>query len=379
MVSTEEGCEGAGLAVREGAAPAVREGKGRAGDMSLWDEPAPAMEEGLMSYEDESDPVEESGAADAKGTGEGEGGGNEVKQNALSCDPKNPLVPQNEDASRASAGGLVVVAFAGFGAIVSALVFSRMMTSIGESEFTGVLPRSIQDKALLPASMLLFVLAVVCVFGLGKSSHAMPVFNDLVFERMRSSWLGVVSLTGLYLYLLFFVSGLAAPVKLGSGSLCRETFFAEPDIQAVGQQGAAITFRSSSPTLMTMLLLLFFARFIFVSVCNSAWHGWQRFTKIMYVLALLTCGLSAYRLFDDLKYCTLASSMPPQCAVIVDSQSFAWYQLADAGQTTICPAVNTADSTSPGNAMDARERREQAAVQSKLLSVLPGAGQTVSG
>eukprot|EP01043_Picozoa_sp_COSAG02_P078839 COSAG02_NODE_17949_length_969_cov_1.362069_1_plen_298_part_01 len=294
-----------------------------------------------------------------------------MKQNVLSCDPKNPLLPRNEGASRASAGGLVLVAFAGFGAIVSALVFSRMVTSIGQNEFAGILPRAIQDKALLAASTLLFVLAVLCVFGLGKSGHAMPVFNDLVFERMRSSWLGVVSLTALYLYLLFFVSGLAAPVKLGSGSLCRETFFAEPDMQAVGEQGAAITFRSSSPTLMTMLLLLFFARFIFVSVCNSAWHGWQRFTKIMYALALLTCGLSAYRLFDDLKYCTLASTMPPQCAVIVDSQSFVWYQLADAGETTVCPATG---DLSGGNAIDARERKEQAALQSKLLGVLPGAG-----
>ena len=104
----------------------------------------------------------------------------------------------------------MLVVFAGFGAIVSSLVFSRMVTLIDQNKFVGVLPRSVQDKALLAASTLLFILAVLCVFGLGKSDHAMPVLNDLVFERMRSGSLGAVSLTALYLYLLFFVSGLAA-------------------------------------------------------------------------------------------------------------------------------------------------------------------------
>ena len=336
----------------------------------MWDEPAPDMEEGLLQH-DEEESAEDPAPEEVETADEGEGKPKDVAQNSLSCDPKNPLLPMNEQ-EQGKGRFALLVAFAGFGAIVTALVFSRMVTSIGQNEFAGVLPRSIQDKALLAASALLFVLAVLCVFGLGKSDHAMPVLNDLVFERMRSSWLGVVSLSALYLFLLFFVSGLAAPIKLGSGSLCRETFFAEPDVQAIGEEGASITFRSSSPTLMTMLLLLFFTRFILVSVCNSAWHGWQRFTKIMYVLALLTCGLTAYRLFDDLKYCTLASTMPPTCAVIVDSQSFAWYQLADAGETTICPATSDGARI---NSIEARERKEQAALQTKLLSVLPGAGK----
>ena len=143
-----------------------------------------------------------------------------------------------------------------------ALVFSRMVSAAGEIAAASLSPRAILDRWLiLPLSIGLFAIACLCMFGMGKSQHAMPVLNDLVFERMRSSWLGVVSTVGFYLFVLFFVSGLV-PLKLGSGSLCRETFFAEPDMQTAGNIGncptgdcqASVTFRSSAPTLMTMLL-----------------------------------------------------------------------------------------------------------------------------
>ena len=52
------------------------------------------------------------------------------------CDPNNPLLPQNE-AERGKCVALLV-AFAGFGALVSALVFSRMVTAIGQDELAGV-------------------------------------------------------------------------------------------------------------------------------------------------------------------------------------------------------------------------------------------------
>jgi hypothetical protein len=320
--------------------------------MSMWDEPEPELEQGLVNQDSGSGSEDGDSAAmpvpeSAEG---GEGSGAKapgVDQNTLQCDPKNPILPRNPE--KAGQGRFAfLVAFAGFGATVGALTFSRMVTLIGENGASGSLPREMQDQYLLAASAGLFAVSLLCVFGVGKTEHAMPVLNDLTFERMRSSWLGVVSTSALYLFILFFVSGLT-PVKLGSGSLCRETFFAEPEIAAVGEIGASITFRSSAPSLMTMLLLLFYARFILVSLCNSAWHGWQKFTWIVYLIALLTCGLSAYRLFDDLKYCTLASSMPPQCGLIVDSQSFEWYQLQDAGAGTqsgdACTAADCCEAT----------------------------------
>ena len=113
-----------------------------------------------------------------------------VDQNALTCDPKNPLLPRNESEEGKGRFALLV-AFAGFGATVGALVFSRMVTLLGQNEFASSLPRALQDQALLAASVLIFVVSVFCVFGLGKAEHAMPVLNDLVFERMRSSWTDV--------------------------------------------------------------------------------------------------------------------------------------------------------------------------------------------
>ena len=63
------------------------------------------------------------------------------------------------------------------------------------------------------------------------------------------------------------------PTKLGSGSLCRETFCAYPSLS---QDKSAMTLRSSASNVLRMLLLLFYTRFMLVSLCDSGWQQWKR-------------------------------------------------------------------------------------------------------
>ena len=104
--------------------------------MSMWDEPEPALEEGLVNRSGSDDEAEPSDAPDA-GADAAAGGGDgklpAIEQNALQPEakPDGRIVPSNP----AEAGGgkfAMLVALAGFSSTAFALVFSRMVSAAGE-------------------------------------------------------------------------------------------------------------------------------------------------------------------------------------------------------------------------------------------------------
>jgi hypothetical protein len=348
--------------------------------MSLWDDDEERGEEGLgqtLLPQDEDDPGDEGPSWMDSGDGtepsdlppEGSddkgGAGHEGTPALLECDPVNPQLPHNPAQGVGFVAALTVVA--GYAAFFLALVFAGLGASLADAEGLFCDDHAGCSPWVWAAASAFVISCLVLVAAFCLQAKAFPVLVDLVFERLRSPWLGVFSLTGLLLFVLFFVSGLL-PVQLGSGSLCQETFFAEPKID-----GDAINFRASGA--MCTLLLLFYARFALVSLCNSEWHTWHRAGVGVYLLGLLSCGATTTRLYMDLQYCTLAfEDSPPACGVILkhngstDATVYDWVLLGDADTScgTACnPRIGSWDrnSSSSGSAAVERAGRETGAMR----------------
>lgn len=110
-------------------------------------------------------------------------------------------------------------------------------------------------------------------------------------------------------------------MKLGSGALCRDTFFVRPS----GTD--PVTMTSTASAVMAVQITLYVARFLLISLTNSTWQKLGKLSVVIHILSLLTCGLSAHRLYSDLQYCTMASTLPPSCHVVLDDHSYDWFTI----------------------------------------------------
>ena len=258
--------------------------------------------------------------------------GGALPKGVLQCDPSNPLLPFNPE-TKGQGRLATLVSATGFLVLLCTLLASAKISSWSAGAFVPTLlmrvrqayteqpcslafaaedsledlehPHDADEKKFFWGSAAAFVVSLLTA-GLLSFLGGAVVLQDLVFERLRSSWLAIVNLVGLLLFVLFFASAML-PTKLGSGSLCRETFFAHPHLSSDNMH---LIFRSSASDIMCMLMLLFYARFILISLCNSEWQAWKPPTYLAYGLALFTCVATGCRLYSDLQYwCGFASQL----------------------------------------------------------------------